>query len=118
MRCNICRLNSNKYARLGRTLLCEECLHSINQYLIYRPEYTSNHEEFEILFHADMSLRIFRKTFPETCKLDGFQGQLKSLRRQIESLEGKVDKLPTKLSLHAPMKAIIDELKVLHSLYC
>ncbi|MGD1336121.1 hypothetical protein ACP6H1_27385 [Vibrio harveyi] len=70
-----------------------------------------------MIFHADMSLRIFRKTFPEIYELEQFPTQLKSLRRNIDNLEKKVDLLPPEATILPPLKNIINELNVLHTVY-
>ncbi len=117
MHCNICQLVSVKHVRIGTITICEECLTSINR-LYNNQEQTHNYDEFEILFHAEMTLRIFKITYPETSKLDSFPFQLKRLRRNIENLEIKLAQLPSDANLHAPMKEIVKELKDLYESYC
>ncbi len=110
--CNVCKLNYDKTIRLGRIAICDECLISASDF--YKEH---SHEKFEIIFHADMSLRIFRRTFPDIYKIEGFSDRLKTLKSNIDILEEKVSCLSEKESIYKPINNIVKELNLLYSLY-
>lgn len=125
MKCNICRLPKNALIRLGRDLYCECCLNSVARFINIKnnDNYAIDSADFEMIYSADMSLRIFRETFPNICNKQGFQHQLKHLEKNIKKLETvinmNVSNKPNNKSVKVfnILKTINDELKVLHKVY-
>ncbi len=92
--------------------MCNDCRELIVYYDNFR-----NNKEFELLFQAGMSLQIFRKTFPEICESKLFPQQLKSLRKNINNLEAKLEQLSPTNNIYKPLKDITKQLEVLLGLY-
>lgn len=115
--CNICRMNSEQVVDLGRATICDDCLESIQEYSIYQNEYLKRYELLKILFNAEMSLRIFRKSFPESSKTAGFNLTLRCLKKIIDDLDKKIMQLPDDINILSPLNKTINELRVLYELY-
>ncbi|TOG38633.1 hypothetical protein CGJ02_23895 [Vibrio parahaemolyticus] len=103
---------NGQHVKLGRVLMCNDCRELIVYYDNFR-----NNKEFELLFQAGMSLQIFRKTFPEICESKLFPQQLKSLRKNINNLEAKLEQLSPTNNIYKPLKDITKQLEVLLGLY-
>ncbi|MFV0447241.1 MAG: hypothetical protein ACK5MF_02050 [Vibrio sp.] len=110
-------MNSEQVVDLGRATICDDCLESIQEYSIYQNEYLKRYELLKILFNAEMSLRIFRKSFPESSKTAGFNLTLRCLKKIIDDLDKKIMQLPDDINILSPLNKTINELRVLYELY-